>query len=78
MSGGQRQTINLAQLTHDPKILLWTSPQVDGPEQKKVVESIKAISAEKTMLIVTHRNPIFSLVDRVFVLENGSIVGPNT
>ncbi len=81
LSGGQRQTINLARsLLHDPKILLLDEPtsSMDQGTEKKVVESIKAISAEKTMLIVTHRNPIFSLVDRVFVLENGSVVADQT
>ena len=30
------------------------------------------------MLIVTHRNPIISLVDRVFVIENGKILTDQT
>ena len=30
------------------------------------------------MLIVTHRNPILTMVDRVFVLENGQIVADQT
>jgi len=36
------------------------------------------VSANKTMLIVTHRNPILTMVDRVFVLENGQIVADQT
>jgi ATP-binding cassette subfamily C protein LapB len=30
------------------------------------------------MLVVTHRNPILTMVDRVFVLENGAIVADQT
>ena len=30
------------------------------------------------MLIVTHRNPILAMVDRVLVLENGKIITDQT
>ena len=30
------------------------------------------------MLIVTHRNPIFSMVDRVFIMEHGKIISDKT
>ena len=81
LSGGQRQTINLARsLIHDPSILLLDEPtsSMDQATEKKVVESLKEVSSEKTMLIVTHRNPILTMVDRVFVLENGKIVADQT
>lgn len=81
LSGGQRQTINLARsLIHDPSILLLDEPtsSMDQGTEKKVVESLKTISSDKTMLIVTHRNPILTMVDRVFVLENGQIVADQT
>ena len=81
LSGGQRQTINLARsLLHDPQVLLLDEPtsSMDQGTEKKVVESLQAVSADKTMLIVTHRNPILTMVDRVFVLENGQIVADQT
>lgn len=81
LSGGQRQTINLARsLLHDPQVLLLDEPtsSMDQGTEKKVVESLKAVSVDKTMLIVTHRNPILTIVDRVFVLENGQIVADQT
>ena len=81
LSGGQRQTINLARsLIHDPKILLLDEPtsSMDQGTEKKVVDSLKVSCENKTMLIVTHRNPIFSMVDRVLVLENGQIVADQT
>lgn len=77
LSGGQRQTINLARsLLHDPNILLLDEPtsSMDQGSEKKVVEALKEVCVRKTMLIVTHRNPILTMVDRVFVLENGTIV----
>ena len=81
LSGGQRQAINLARsLLHNPKILLLDEPtsSMDQGSEKKVVDSLKDVCADKTMLIVTHRNPILVMVDRVLILENGQIVADQT
>ena len=81
LSGGQRQTINLARsLLHDPKVLLLDEPtsSMDQGTEKKVVDSLTEFGKDKTMMIVTHRNPILTMVDRVFVLENGKIISDQT
>ena len=81
LSGGQRQTINLARsLLHDPKVLLLDEPtsSMDQGTEKKVVDSLTEFSKDKTMMIVTHRNPILTMVDRVFVLEDGKIISDQT
>ena len=81
LSGGQRQTINLARsLLHDPKIILLDEPtsSMDQGTEKKVIENLQEYSFDKTMLIVTHRNPILSIVDRVFVIESGKIMTDET
>jgi ATP-binding cassette subfamily C protein LapB len=81
LSGGQRQTINLARsLLHDPQILLLDEPtsSMDQGTEKRVVNSLREFGEDKTMLIVTHRNPIISIVDRVFVIENGKILTDQT
>lgn len=81
LSGGQKQTINLARsLLHDPRILLLDEPtsSMDQGTEKQVIDSLKTFSEEKTMLVVTHRNPILSIVDRVFVMENGQIIADQT
>lgn len=81
LSGGQKQTINLARsLLHNPKILLLDEPtsSMDQGTEKEVIASLEKFSKEKTMVIVTHRNPILSMVDRIFVMENGKIITDRT
>jgi ATP-binding cassette subfamily C protein LapB len=51
---------------------------MDQGTEQKVIESLKEFSTEKTMMIVTHRNPILTMVDRVFVIENGKIITDQT
>ena len=58
LSGGQKQTINLARsLLHDPKILLLDEPtsSMDQGTEKQVISSLTKFTKEKTMIIVTHR-----------------------
>ena len=81
LSGGQKQAINLARsLLHKPDVLLLDEPtsSMDQGTEQKVVNSLHEFCKEKTMLIVTHRNPILAMVDRVFVMENGKIIADQT
>ena len=81
LSGGQRQAINLARsLIHDPQIVLLDEPtsSMDQGSEKKIVASLNDAGKHKTMLIVTHRNPIITMVDRVLVLEDGKIITDQT
>ena len=81
LSGGQRQSINLARsLLHDPAIILLDEPTsaMDQAAEKKVVNNLNEFSTGKTMLMITHRNPIFAIVDRVLVFENGKIIADKT
>ena len=81
LSGGQKQTINLARsLLHKPEILLLDEPtsSMDQGTEQKVIGTLRQFCIDKTMLIVTHRNPILAMVDRVFVMENGNIITDQT
>jgi ATP-binding cassette subfamily C protein LapB len=81
LSGGQKQTINLARsLLHNPQILLLDEPtsSMDQSTEKKVINSLNEFCESKTMLIVTHRNSILAMVDRVFVMDNGQIISDQT
>ena len=65
---------------HKPEILLLDEPtsSMDQSTEQKVIGSLREFCKDKTMLIVTHRNPILAMVDRVLVMENGNIITDQT
>jgi ATP-binding cassette subfamily C protein LapB len=81
LSGGQRQSINLARaLIHNPGTLILDEPtsSMDTATEKAVIDRLKAWSVDKTMVMITHRNTILDLADRVFVMDKGAIVADTT
>ena len=81
LSGGQKQTINLARsLLHKPDILLLDEPtsSMDQGTEQRVIGSLREFCEDKTVLIVTHRNPILAIVDRIFVMESGNVITDQT
>lgn len=81
LSGGQRQSINLARaLLHDPNLLILDEPtsSMDTATEKAVIERLKAWSGDKTLIMVTHRNSLLELADRVLVMDQGTIVADTT
>ncbi len=76
LSGGQRQTVALARaVLHDPPILILDEPSssMDARTERRLCNNLKSILDGKTLLLVTHRASLLTLVDRVIVLDNGSI-----
>ena len=76
LSGGQRQTVALARaLLHDPSILILDEPSssMDARTEKRLCNHLRSILEGKTLLLVTHRASLLTLVDRVIVLDNGTV-----
>ena len=76
LSGGQRQTVALARaLLHDPPILILDEPSssMDARTEKRLCNQLSRILDGKTLLLVTHRASLLTLVDRVIVLDNGTV-----
>ena len=81
LSGGQRQSINLARaLIHNPGTLVFDEPtsSMDTATEKAVITRLQEWCAGKTMVMVTHRNTLLELADRVFVMDKGAIVADTT
>jgi ATP-binding cassette subfamily C protein LapB len=77
LSRGQRQSIALARaILNAPQILLLDEPtaSLDSRAEKKFIESIKATASERTLVLITHKMELLSLVDRIIVLEKGKLV----
>ncbi|MZR21991.1 type I secretion system permease/ATPase [Sneathiella chungangensis] len=76
MSGGQRQAIGLARaFLPNPPILMLDEPtsSMDLNSERRLIARLKNYMEGKTVLLVTHRTSLFSLVDRIIVLGNGKV-----
>jgi ATP-binding cassette subfamily C protein LapB len=81
LSGGQRQSINLARaLLHDPNLLVLDEPtsSMDTATEKAVIARLKAWAGQRTLIMVTHRNTLLELADRVLVMDQGAVVADTT
>lgn len=77
LSGGQRQSVAVARaLINDPSILLLDEPSgaMDHTSEESLKKRLAAYSQGRTMLVITHRTSLLTLVDRIIVLDAGKIV----
>jgi ATP-binding cassette subfamily C protein LapB len=77
LSGGQRQAVLLARaMLLDPPIMLLDEPTsaMDNSSEDVLRQKLHGWVQGKTILLVTHRTSMLSLVDRLVVLDNGRIV----
>ncbi len=77
LSGGQRQAVLLARaLLLDPPLLLLDEPtsSMDNSSEEVLRSRLRDWSRNKTLLLITHRTAMLSLVDRLIVLDGGRIV----
>ncbi|MDP5241428.1 type I secretion system permease/ATPase [Uliginosibacterium sp. 31-16] len=77
LSGGQRQAVAIARaLLNAPPMLILDEPtsSMDHQSEEQFKRRLRDFSANKTLLIVTHRTSLLELVDRLIVIDGGSIV----
>ncbi len=77
LSGGQRQGVAIARaVVHDPQILLLDEPTsaMDHASEEAFKKRLSEYAAAKTMIVVTHRTSLLSLVDRIVVVDSGKVV----
>lgn len=77
LSGGQRQAVAIARaLVHEPAMLLLDEPSssMDHSTEEALKQSLAAFARDRTLLLVTHRNSLLDLVDRLIVIDRGVIV----
>ncbi|OHD98890.1 MAG: hypothetical protein A3K14_03370 [Sulfurimonas sp. RIFCSPLOWO2_12_FULL_36_74] len=76
LSVGQKHLVGLARaIVNNPQILILDEPTtgLDVGLEKKLMSNLKKIIQEKTLILITHRFAALELVDRIIVINNGSI-----
>ncbi len=77
LSGGQRQAIAAARaFMREGQVLLLDEPSsaMDSGLEQHLCQSIKKQSKDKTLVLITHKTSLLSLVERLMVLDGGKLL----
>lgn len=77
LSGGQRQTIAVARaVMADSSMLLLDEPTsaMDSSLENHVSKGLDQFSQGKTLLLITHKTGLLNMVERLIVLDDGTVV----
>lgn len=77
LSGGQRQAVALARaIVLQPNILVCDEPTnaMDVQAEDSFRRHVAEESRGKTLILITHRQPLLSLVDRLILIDGGRVV----
>lgn len=77
LSGGQRQLVLLARaLLDESPVLLLDEPAgaMDNNSEQLVRQRLQQYCVDKTLLLVTHKQTLLALVERLIVLDEGRVV----
>ena len=81
LSGGQKQSINLARaILHNPSLLILDEPtsSMDTATEKMIIDNLIEWSEDKTLVAITHRNSLVKVATRVIILDKGVIIADDT
>ncbi len=76
LSGGQRQKVALARaLAKNAPILFLDEPtsSLDSESENEIKNALPPLIQDKTVVLVSHRKALLTLMDTIYVLENGQV-----
>lgn len=80
LSGGEQQRVAIARaLANDPPLILADEPtgNLDTESGQKIYELLKEVAGQRTVLVVTHAEPLARMADQVLHIKDGRFVGPH-
>ncbi len=77
LSGGQRQRISIArEIYSNSDIIVFdeATASLDSESEQIIQQSIEKLQGNKTMIIIAHRLSTLQICDKIYVVNDGSIV----
>ena len=77
LSGGQRQAVAIARaMLGRPPVLLMDEPTsaMDNRSEMHIKHQLGQMKKSETLILITHKTSMLDIVDRVIVMEKGSII----
>ncbi|MCY9844137.1 type I secretion system permease/ATPase [Vibrio caribbeanicus] len=77
LSGGQRQAVTIARaLVGRPPVLLLDEPTsaMDNRSEMHIKQQLAQLQKTETLVLITHKTSMLDVVDRIIVLEKGSVI----
>ncbi len=77
LSGGQRQSIAIARaLAGRPAIMVMDEPTsaMDSQTEADLIDRLNTERAGRTLIVVTHRQSLLKLVNRIVIMDQGRII----
>jgi thiol reductant ABC exporter CydD subunit len=81
LSAGERRRLALARaFLRDAPLIVLDEPtaDLDPASANLVAEAVERLCADRTVLVVAHRPELARLADRIFVIEDGTVLSPAT
>jgi len=77
LSGGQKQSVNIARafISEAPIVILdEPSNAMDSSSEQLLLKRLQEQCQDKTTVLITHKSSMLALVDRIIVMDNGSVI----
>jgi len=81
LSGGQKQRLSIARaLAKKPRLLILDDclSAVDTKTENNILNSLKKLMVDKTIIIISHRVSSAKMADKIIVLDDGHIIESGT